>query len=380
MKEARKTAFRGLANIDWLNPNVILTVLTIKILVLIFGFHAYQVLSDVSLSDFQSYLNLWTHWDAQNYLYIAEFGYASAGEKRFLLVFFPLFSFLTALFAIVFRNYVLSAFIVSTIASFALGVFFRLLVKLDYSEKTAQKAVFFLFIFPTSYFLHIPYTESLFLALAIGCFWAARTNKWLLAAILGGLACQTRINGILLVLALLFEIWEQYKQTKKLNWSWFWILVIPTGFLSYLFLNYSISGNPLMFLEYQRENWGRYLRLPLSGFIGKFDTAVYETPANSNIAGFQELFFTLIGAFAIIAGWRYLRNSYRVWMILNWLLFVSTSFILSVPRYTITLFPIFILAALIAEKDKRVNLLITVWSILYLGLFTALFVKGHWAF
>ena len=43
----------------------------------------------------------------------------------------------------------------------------------------------FLLVFPTAYFLHIGYTESLFLALAFGSMWLARTNRWWLAGLLG---------------------------------------------------------------------------------------------------------------------------------------------------------------------------------------------------
>ena len=37
-------------------------------------------------------------------------------------------------------------------------------------------------------------------------------------------------------------------------------------------------------------------------------------------------------------------------MTLNWLLINSTAFVVSVPRYCLTLFPIFILFARLAEK------------------------------
>jgi hypothetical protein len=66
-------------------------------------------------------------------------------------------------------------------------------------------------------------------------------------------------------------------------------------------------------------------------------------------------------------------------MAANWLLFVSTSFILSVPRYTLVMFPLFILMAL-AARAWWAQILFTVWSVLYLALFASLFVRGWWAF
>ena len=67
------------------------------------------------------------------------------------------------------------------------------------------------------------------------------------------------------------------------------------------------------------------------------------------------------------------------WMAGNWLLLASVTFIESMPRYALVMFPIFILFALLA-KNQFWNALITVWSLLFLALFTSLFVRGWWAF
>jgi hypothetical protein len=52
----------------------------------------------------------------------------------------------------------------------------------------------------------------------------------------------------------------------------------------------------------------------------------------------------------------------------------------AVPRYTLTLFPMFILLAFLGEKNRFWNAVITVSSLLYLALFSAMFVRGLWAF
>lgn len=198
----------------WLDTRVVATVLITKFLVLLFGSQAYQIVKDDSPD---SIFGIWRRWDAAHYLRIAETGYTAAGEDRFLIVFFPLYPFVVSIASFVTRDYLIAGFLVTAVASVAGGLVFRQLVKLDHPEKTAQLAVLFLFIFPTSYFLHIPYTESLFLALVIGCFLAARKKMWFAAAIIGSLACMTRINGLILVPALAFEVWDEYRQTRKIN-------------------------------------------------------------------------------------------------------------------------------------------------------------------
>jgi hypothetical protein len=68
-----------------------------------------------------------------------------------------------------------------------------------------------------------------------------------------------------------------------------------------------------------------------------------------------------------------------VWMTSNWLLFTSTTFIIGVARYTLIMFPLFILFSLLSARRSWRRIL-TVWSLLFLALFTALYVEGHWVF
>jgi len=46
----------------------------------------------------------------------------------------------------------------------------------------------------------------------------------------------------------------------------------------------------------------------------------------------------------------------------------------------LTMFPIFFLFALISEKRLFWNMAISVWSLLFLALFSSLFVRGWWVF
>ena len=364
----------------WFNVNVVLTVLISKALLLIFAAEAYLTIGEKPFTANDSFLGIWDRWDAMQYLKIAQQGYVATGDDRFLIVFFPLYPALIALLQIIFRDPLVSAFIVTGLASIAAGLVLRALVRLDHSEKTAQLAVIFLFIFPTSYFLHIPYTESLFLALVIGAFLAARKRLWISAGILGGLACLTRVNGLILFPALAFEVWNEYRESRKFNKKWLFLLLILFGFGGYLLLNYVVAGDPLIFLTYQREHWYRYFRWPWEGIWETVKRIDNPKVVDAQMTGIQEVIFVLIGASATVFGWRYLRNSYRVWMVANWLLFVSTSFVLSVPRYTLSLFPLFILMAIVGRTSRAANFGFWVWSILFLGLFTTQFVRGNWAF
>ena len=353
-------------------------VISIKALLFLFSIQSYQVLQDQRVTGPRGWLEIWNRWDALNYQKLAQFGYQATGELQPLLVFYPLYPWTVRLFGFVTRDYLVSAFIVSTLASLVTAIVLQRLVELDYSKELAQRAVWFLFIFPTSYFLHIGYTESLFLMLALSCVFAARKQRWLLAGLFGALTCLTRANGLVLVPALMVEAAHQYWTTRRWQWQWLWIGAVGLGFGGYLLLNKHVTGDAFAFTSLMQRFFSKTLSPPWTGIdnaIGSLNRA----PGEAEMIGMQELLFIILGFVCTIVSWVKLRPMYSVWMTGNWLLFVCVSFVLSVPRYTLTMFPIYILFSLLAER--RVWLaVITVWSLLYLAFFSSMFAWGRWAF
>jgi Dolichyl-phosphate-mannose-protein mannosyltransferase len=355
------------------------SVLIIKTLVLLLGAVAYQVLLNQSVRLPQGFFDIWNGWDAPHYVELAQHWYQATGDDRYLLVFYPLYPACIRAVAALGLNAVAAAFAVSTIASLVLALLLYQLARLDFGPEAARRAVWFLFIFPTSFVLHIGYTESLFLALAVGSFLAARSERWWLAGILGALACLTRNNGVLLGPALGVEAALQGQATGRWQWHWLWLGLLPLGFSGFLLLNYQVSGDPLRFLTYEHEYWFKSLAWPWVGLGDTLRSLSWRGPSEAQMIVWQEVLFAAIGVLGTgVAVWR-LRPSYTVWMGLNVLVFVSTTFVLSVPRYTLILFPLFFLFAELA-KTPRWNVALTTWSLLFLAFFTALFATGHWAF
>ncbi|HEV2828144.1 MAG TPA: mannosyltransferase family protein [Pyrinomonadaceae bacterium] len=353
-------------------------VICIKSLLFLFGVQSYQALQDERVVGLRGWLEIWNRWDALNYQKLAQFGYGANGELKPLLVFYPLFPGSVRLFAFITRDYLISAFIVSTLASLIAAVVFLRLVELDYSKVLAQRAVWFLFIFPTSYFLHIGYTESLFLMLALSSVYAARKQRWFGAAVFGAFACMTRPNGLVLLPMLVVEAAHQYRTTRRWRWQWLYIPLAAVGFGAYLLMNKYVTGDAFAFISLQQQFFGKSLSSPLTGIDNALGS-LSRTPSEAEMIGMQEVWFIALGLVCTIVSWIKLRPAYSVWMTGNWLMFVSVSFALSVPRYTLTMFPIFILFSMLATQ--RIWLaVITVWSILYLSLFASTFVGGHWAF
>ncbi len=274
------------------------------------------------------------------------------------------------------RDYLVAAFVVSGIASVATALLLERLARCDESEEVARNAVWFLFIFPTSFFLHIGYTESLFLALTLGCFLAARKERWAVAGLLGAAACLTRVNGLILLPALATEVGLQYWQTRRINPRWLWLGLVPFGFLGYLWLNHEVTGDYFAFTKIMHEHWYKKFAPP---WVGIYD--VWLRTLGLNITeGLNELIAVVLISVCAIWSWLRLRPSYSVWITLNWLLITSTAYILSVPRYTLTLFPVFLLFAKATTGRRFWFAMLTIWSLLYLALYTGRFAQGLWAF
>ena len=323
-------------------------------------------------------LAVWNRWDAPHYLFIAQHGYAPTGEERLFLVFFPLYPWLVRATAWVVQDTLSAAFLVSGMASVLAVLLLYRLARLDVQEPTARRAALFALVFPTSYFLHIPYTESLFLALVLLAFLAAREGRWPVAGLVGFLASMTRPNGILLLPALAVEAWCQHRQ-QRLRGGWWWLGVVPGGVGVHLLVNQVVAGHPTAFLEILRSHWHKTLNWPWVGLAGTYRSVFWRAPYEAHMVGVQELLYAAVGALAVGAAMRSLPASYAVWTATNWLASVSTTFVLSVPRYTLVLFPLYLLMARVAE-DRRWRLALLGWCGLWLAYFSCQFAQGRWAF
>src|SRR5215216_4126314 len=196
----------------WLDARVVGLVLAVKALVLLYGVQAFVVWKNERVGSFYNWLAIWNRWDAPHYLDIARMGYVSEGVESRWIVFFPLYPWLVRAAAFVLRDELVAAFFVSGVASVAAGLLLYRLARADGEpEEVARASVFYLLVFPTAYFLHIGYNESLFLALAVGAFLSARGRNWWAAGLLGFFAALTRINGVVLLPALAFEAWDEYR-------------------------------------------------------------------------------------------------------------------------------------------------------------------------
>jgi hypothetical protein len=342
-------------------------------------------------------LDPWHRWDAPHYTDIAVFGYVAddpgnlsspgyqqvfPGDLDLYIVFFPLFPWLIAAVNAVVREPIVSAFVVATLASLFVAPLLYRLVREDLGHDVGLWSAALLLVFPTAYFLHIGYTESLFLALAFGSLWLARTDRWWLAGVLGALAALTRVNGLILAPALLLEAWLQWRADpqRQLRVGWLAIAGVGIGFGVYLALNQVVYGDALAFSEIQRVHWFKQPTWPWVGLEGVVGWFRNENPDAVIMYGGMELLFIILGLVATVATAIWLRPTWAVWMAGNWILAVSTGFVLSVPRYSLPLFGIMVWLAIIAARWRVAGWVLAAGSAAAMAYFTWRFGSGQWAF
>lgn len=366
-------------------PLVIKKVLSIYIIwFIIINLFAFFVLNRFNLSPDTAYnwinpkefsqnknldlINLRVHWDSFWYLKIVGNGYEYKPGDMSSIAFFPLYpSLVWTLSQIPLITPSLAGWIIS---AFTLGiglVFLYKLVKENHAEINPLEPIIFLLIFPTAFFLTAVYTESLFLALSIIFFYYLFKKQFLIAGLFLALASVCRLNGLFLFVPLVFEYFKVFGLKKFFNKNIFCFLIAPAGILGFMFYQYLKFYEPLAFFKSQME-WGRKFTFNSEHF------QLLNPASYCNLS--TDIFFFALALVAGIMLFR-IRASYALYVLFTTLVAVSTGTLMSIGRFTLILFPIFILLASI--KNEQFKFGWTLLSTLFLAVFTILFVNNYWA-
>jgi Gpi18-like mannosyltransferase len=358
---------------------VILITLIVKIFIFSLGFAA-SYMNEGAAPPLSIIMRQFSHWDSPHYIDIAKNGYVNEGDQRFFIVFFPFYPVLVRLITFNFDCINLSALIVSNVSSIFAAVYLFKLAQLEFSDDAAKRAVLYLSIFPTAYFLSAIYTEGLFFALVIASVYYARAGKWSIAGFLSLFAALTRIAGLLLLPTLIIEYLHQKKwKLKDVNANILWLSLALAGFLIYLGINYQVTGSFFTFMEIERTHWYQFID-PVQGLSNAYNWAISATFPENITIGSAQIIFAVFGLLVVTAGFlRRFRPSYNVYMLLTWMLSVSTGWWISIPRYVMAMFPLFILLGLLARKRIIHYAIVAVFTAA-LCFFTVLFAMGLWAF
>src|SRR2546425_6996203 len=188
--------------------------------------------------------------DSGWYLEIARHGYEHqpfSTQQQHTWAFFPLYPLLLRFAAKITGGYQLTGILLSHFLFLPALVFLhKLALEWGMDETAAERTIFYLAIFPTSYFFSLPVSESLFLLLTLGSFYEAARDRWAAAGLIGGLASASRAAGVLLLPALLVLYWQKHHRIKP-NAKLLGLSFIPAGLLVFMFHLHRITGNAFAF-------------------------------------------------------------------------------------------------------------------------------------
>lgn len=331
-------------------------------------------------------------WDAIHYLAIASHGYQSASATAF----FPLYPLLVGALGWLCGSTVVAGIAISLIA-FALAlVLLHRLAELELGREVADVTVALLAFAPLSFFFSAVYTESLFLALTVGCFLAARRGHWGWAIVLSAAAAATRVTGVLLAPALLVAWWQAPPRPRWAGWG---SVAAPAALIAFLsgcaaagygFLapvhqqtasaHAHVMSGPLVATWLALRDAARGVAALVGGhapLLAPSVAGVLSAPAE-NVMLFGILALALVTAATAL---RRLPGPYGVYVVGSLLVEcwspVSGRPLSSLDRYCLTLFPLWMAAATLMS-DSRVRVRLLVGSAVLLVVASAEF--AAWAF
>ena len=326
----------------------------------------------------------WQRWDACWYSKIATFGY----EPQELSVnFWPLFPVLTGGIARVLGGSVaLAGLIVSAVAYLAAMVGLYRLVARDVDAETARRTMVLITIFPSAFFLFAPFTEALFLSLAVWTLVAARERRWSWAAVVGLLAALTRIQGLFLALPIGWEAlaaagltaWRPWRELRLPTIHWGVLIrgVLASigpllGFASFLLYAAVIAGQTPLDTQ---DAWGG------KEFFAPWDVAAAAwqwTVDHADPLQFLNLLLLIVFAVLLAIGVKRLPFAYTLYALPQFLLLatrIQPTPLTSTNRYLLVVFPAFVVVALIPWRRARLAWAIT--SLLFLAILFREFQAG----
>ncbi len=294
------------------------------------------------------WLDIWGQWDTGWYLDIAVNGYSTniltdpgmVGQANY--AFFPLYPMLIRVIGWLTGNYFIIGLLLSNAFLIFASIYLYKMVRSHYDEDMAKKTIRYLFIFPTSFVLSGVLTESVFLLLVVLCFFFADRRNWLLVGALGLLLSLTRSIGVVVSIPLFYMYIKSISfDFKRIDYKILYFAVFPLGLGMFMLHNYYLTGDLLAFVHIQAA-WERELSNPVSVLWNSlFHERFYH-------AAFAIMSIVIL---AIILFWRKaIEFPYLIYSLLVLLVPLSSS-ILSMPRFMVVAFPLYIIFARWSENS-----------------------------
>lgn len=297
---------------------------------------------------YSRFVGLFAHFDGIHYLRLVKHGYVDTGIQAF----FPVYPLLVRNTSSLLHTDPLLTGIVLNL-SFLFGTL--LIVNKYLLKKNFSRFALIFLLFPTSFFLVMFYSESLFIFLVAAFFASLKNKKYFLASLFAGIASGTRVVGFALGVALIVDYLLKNKKPKLLELVSF-ALVSQLGLMSYMYYLWGRWGDPLLFIHVQGmfgagRSSGDIILLPQ--LIYRYLKIILTVPSSSVtfLRSLWELviFFVSIGALYIAR--KKLEISEIIFCLLTLLVPTLSGTLSSYPRYLLVALPTFTALSLYTSKS-----------------------------
>lgn len=311
-------------------------------------------------------ISTWSNFDGVHYFNIAASGYTT--EARFF-PFFPIVIFLLSFGSTSLLFTYITALILPNIFFLISLVILYKLLRLDYSEIVSFKTITNLLVFPTAFFFVAVYSESLYLLLLVLTFYYIRRGNWLWAILSAVLLVSTRLVGIFIVPAIIYEYFLQQKRygLKTFFWIAAMIIVTPLGLLFYSIFNHLKWGSFMYFLTAHSElNNGRTQGALIIPFqtIYRYLKIFVSVPIYQYefwIALLEMVAFFVVTVVLFLSFKKNIRKSYLIFSVPAFFLPAFSGTFSGLPRYALVILPFFVYLSLIKnEIFRRVYLFVSI--------------------
>ena len=342
------------------------------------------------LHDLGYFTDIWARWDSDFFLRIAQNGYDDASAA-----FHPLYPALIAgLGHVFFGHYILAGLVISLLCCLGSFVLLHHLASKHLDADGARRSVLYLAVFPMALFLQAVYSESLFLLLVLAAFTFAERDRFAAAGLVAGLAILTRATGLALLPALALLAWRHRERPRALAGI---ALAVPVAAVYPLVLWQQV-GDPWAFSDAQ-DRWHRHLSRagPFGGVwdglvagwrgleqfvVGHGTHVAGANPMHAAAENVQALAFLFLFLALTVVAWRRFDAAYGLFAAVS--LAIPLSYpssrwpLLSLPRFGLVIFPLFLALAAVTAGRPRLHTAAVACSALFLGVAVVQWALWQW--
>jgi mannosyltransferase PIG-V len=322
-------------------------------------------------------------WDSVWYLAIANDGYPADDARR--AAFFPLYPLLLRFVEAIAGSPVIAGALVSLACFAAALVVLQRLTELELGAPVARATMWAVALFPGAVYFSAVYSEALYLALSVGCVYAARTNRWAWAGCLGALGAATRSAGVLLVVPLAVMWLTSPDRRERRVRDAAWIALVPVGLAGFC-AALAVGGGDAFAPLHAQDIWYRHFAGP---FVGVWDgtaaawRGLHHLDHPAARADLVLFGFLVAAVPAVVGTLRRLPPAYGAYVVAALALPLSYPVgpqpLMSLPRFIAVLFPLFMwLGAWMADGGRLRRAAVLAPSAAGLIIVTAVFATWHW--